>query len=176
MNCGHSVGLVECGAPLATGSVIRVSQLYISPGHNFVGHHGGPPGQHPTLAMARVHCVAGGGIRGDRFFAPGTGHNRQITFFGMEVFGALQRELSLAEASPAATRRNVITQGIDLNVLIEQEFEIQGVRFFGVEECRPCHWMNQAFGDARVEGWLKGRGGLRARILCDGTLQREGLR
>ena len=30
--------------------------------------------------------------------------------------------------------------------------------------------MNQAFGDDRVEAWLRGRGGLRARILTDGVL------
>ena len=59
------------------------------------------------------------------------------------------------------------------NTLVGAEFEVQGVRFAGTEECRPCHWMNQAFGDERVEGWLKGRGGLRARILTDGVLRCE---
>jgi MOSC domain-containing protein YiiM len=47
------------------------------------------------------------------------------------------------------------------------------VRFAGVEECRPCYWMNLAFGDERTERWLKGRGGLRARVLTDGVLRRE---
>jgi len=31
--------------------------------------------------------------------------------------------------------------------------------------------MNNAFRDARVERWLTGRGGLRARILTDGVLR-----
>jgi hypothetical protein len=31
--------------------------------------------------------------------------------------------------------------------------------------------MNDAFGDDRVEAWLEGRGGLRARILTDGVLK-----
>lgn len=48
-----------------------------------------------------------------------------------------------------------------------------GVRFAGVEECKPCYWMNQTLGDARAENWLKGRGGLRARVLTDGILQRD---
>jgi MOSC domain-containing protein YiiM len=63
----------------------------------------------------------------------------------------------------------VITRGIDLNELIEEEFELQGVHFLGMEECRPCYWMDQAFAPGAQE-FLKGRGGLRAKILSDGKL------
>ena len=60
--------------------------------------------------------------------------------------------------------------GIDLNSLIGVEFEVQGVRFAGTEQCKPCHWMDSALGHG-AENWLQGRGGLRARILTDGALQ-----
>ena len=46
---------------------------------------------------------------------------------------------------------------------------IGDVVFSGVEECAPCHWMNTAFGPGSEE-CLKGRGGLRERILISGTL------
>jgi hypothetical protein len=46
--------------------VIRICQIFISPGHNFVGHHGQPPGTNPLVAMSEVECVAGRGLRGDR--------------------------------------------------------------------------------------------------------------
>jgi hypothetical protein len=65
----------------------------------------------------------------------------------------------------------VITRGVHLNDLIGVEFEIQGVQFFGREECRPCYWMDFAFSPG-AENVLKGRGGLRAEILKDGHLQR----
>ena len=97
----------------------------------------------------------------------------QITFFALEVIEALARELNLAGVRPEFTRRNVFTRGVDLNTLIGVEFEIQGARFVGTEECRPCYWMNYAFRDERVEAWLQGRGGLRARILTDGILKCE---
>jgi MOSC domain-containing protein YiiM len=64
----------------------------------------------------------------------------------------------------------VITRGVDLNELIGQDFEVQGVRFLGTEECRPCYWMDSAFAPGAHE-FLKGRGGLRARILNDGLLR-----
>ena len=70
----------------------------------------------------------------------------------------------------AATRRNVLTVGIDLGSLIGREFEIDGVRFLGSEECKPCAWMDEAIGHG-AERRLRGRGGLRAKILADGTLR-----
>jgi MOSC domain-containing protein YiiM len=39
-----------------------------------------------------------------------------------------------------------------------------------MEECRPCYWMDRAFAPGAYE-FLKGRGGLRAKILCDGMLR-----
>ena len=152
--------------------MIRICQLFISPGHNFVGHHGQPPGTNPLVAMSEVECVAGRGLRGDRYFEREENHKGQITFFSLEVFEALRREMNLPDARPEATRRNAFTRGVDLNALIGQEFEVQGVRFLAVEESSPCDWMNLVVGPGTRE-WLKGRGGLRARILTDGVLRRE---
>jgi hypothetical protein len=53
--------------------------------------------------------------------------------------------------------------------LIGEDFDILGVRFRGVEERKPCHWMNQTFA-LGAEGFLRGQGGLRAMILNDGKL------
>jgi hypothetical protein len=39
----------------------------------------------------------------------------------------------------------------------------------GTEESRPCFWMDHAFGPG-AQAALKGRGGLRARILTSGRL------
>ena|ERR1041385_839782 len=153
--------------------MIHVSHLFTSPGHNFVGHHGGPPSSHPILEADQIECEAGRGIRGDRYFDFKGNYKGQITFFSQEVLEAMRHELNLPEAQPGATRRNVFISGVDLNALVGKEFEIQGVRFAGVEECRPCYWMNHAFRDERAEQWLKGRGGLRARVLTDGVLRRD---
>jgi MOSC domain-containing protein YiiM len=153
--------------------VIRVGQLFVSPGHNFFGHHGQPAGRHPTLAVDQIECVAGRGIRGDRFFDFKADYEGQITFFSLEVFDALCRELNLPHAQPSATRRNAFVRGVDLNALVGAEFEVQSVRFAGVAECSPCDWMDVALGPG-AEAWLQGRGGLRARILTDGVLRRDG--
>jgi len=150
--------------------MIRVCHLFVSPGHNYFGHHGQPAGEHPILPVESIECVAGRGIRGDRFFDYKENYKGQITFFSVELFDALRRELNLPQAQPAATRRNALVAGSDLNSLIGAEFEIQGVLFLGVEQCKPCYWMDSALGPG-AEAWLQGRGGLRARILTDGILQ-----
>jgi MOSC domain-containing protein YiiM len=152
--------------------MIIVRHLFISPGHNFFGHHGQPPGENPVLEVPEIECVANRGIRGDRFFDYKENYKGQITFFSWEVFVELCRQLGIEGAQPSALRRNVITEGLDLSGLIGREFEIQGVRFAGVEECRPCYWMNHAL-KTGAEEWLKGKGGLRARILTSGWLRRD---
>jgi MOSC domain-containing protein YiiM len=151
-------------------ALVRIRYLYISPGHNYFGHHGQSPGEHGILECKEIQCVAGRGIVGDRFFDFKPGYDGQITFFAEETYHALGRELAVCDKAPDVFRRNVITAGVDLNALIGVEFEIQGVRFRGVEECKPCHWMNQAFASG-AESFLRGRGGLRAAILTDGTLR-----
>jgi MOSC domain-containing protein YiiM len=148
----------------------RIEHLYLSLGHNYFGHHGGPADEHPVVAVAEVECVAGRGLRGDRFFDYKPDYKGQITFFAMEVLEAMGKELNVTKVGPAAVRRNVFTRSLDLNALIGQEFELQGVRFAGTEECRPCYWMDKAVTPG-TETWLQGRGGLRAKILSDGWLR-----
>ncbi|GAB5559751.1 MAG: MOSC domain-containing protein [Synoicihabitans sp.] len=148
---------------------MHLRRFFMSPGHNYFGHHGKPAGEHPTLEVEQLECVAGSGIRGDRFFDYKEDYQGQVTFFAEETFAQLCQHLQLGDRSPADLRRNIITAGIDLNTLIGEEFEIQGVRFFGTRECSPCYWMDQAYAPG-TEAFLKGQGGLRARILTSGTL------
>jgi len=148
---------------------VEICHLYISPGHNFFGHHGREPDNYPTIEVPSVECVAGHGIRGDRFFDYRSDYKGQVTFFSLEVFDELRQTLPDREVSTALVRRNVVVRGIELNQLIGEEFEVQGVRFQGTGECKPCYWMDRAIAPG-TEEFLKGRGGLRARILNDGYL------
>ena len=121
------------------------------------------------MEVAEIECVAGRGIRGDRYFDYRENYRGQITFFAFEVYALLCDVLSVVDKPPSVFRRNVITEGMDLNALIGEEFVIQGTRFRGAEECKPCYWMDQAFAPG-AEEFLRGRGGLRAVILSDGNL------
>ncbi len=71
--------------------------------------------------------------------------------------------------SAGAFRRNVVLEGYDITTLIGRRFTLGEVEFEGTVESKPCYWMNQAVGPG-AEEWLRGNGGLRARILSDGPL------
>ncbi len=146
-----------------------IDQIFTSPGHNYSGHYGQPPDDFPFVESSTIECVAGHGIRGDRFFDYAEDYKGQITFFSREVFDLLSQSFSLTTKSPGVLRRNVIVSGVDLMELIGADFELQGVQFRGTAHCAPCHWMDSAFAPG-TEKFLAGRGGLRARILTDGRL------
>ena len=89
---------------------------------------------------------------------------------GLDLSIDVREELAVFDKGPGVYRRNVIVEGQDLNEWIGREFEIQGVRFLGTEEAKPCFWMDEAFAPGALKA-LVGKGGLRARILEGGTLR-----
>lgn len=150
---------------------VVVRHIFVSPGHNFFGHHGRPPGTHGVTDLGVARCRAGLGLEGDRFFGYRPDYHGQVTFFGWEVYEALKRELAVPALDPAAFRRNLLIEGAHLNSLIGTRFTLGGVEFEGMSESKPCDWMNAAVAPG-AEQWLRGRGGLRAKILTDGDLVR----
>jgi hypothetical protein len=149
---------------------VIIRQIFTSPGHNYFGHHGKPPDNFPLIEQRRIECVAGHGIRGDRFFDYRDEYVGQITFFSADIFEKLCAAFGVTNKSPGLLRRNVVVSEVDLNSLIGVDFDIQGVRFRGTRHCKPCYWMDKAFAPG-AEKWLKGNGGLRARILSDGFIE-----
>ncbi|MGA1129115.1 MAG: MOSC domain-containing protein, partial [Chthoniobacterales bacterium] len=115
-------------------------------------------------------CQAGRGIAGDRYHGENPGSKTQVTFLSREVVDVLCRTLGVAEPDYSALRRNVLVSGVELNSLIGKVFSIGHAVFEGVEECKPCYWMDQAVAPG-ANALLAGRGGLRCRILADGVLR-----
>ena len=149
---------------------MRIQQIFISPGHNFVGRHGLSPLDFPLQNVGEVECVSGRGLRGDRYFDHQRDYKGQVTFFSAEVFETLCHHFAIEDKPAGILRRNVIVSGIDLLSLIDHEFEIQGVRLLGTQHCAPCEWMNVAFAPGAKQ-FLKDNAGLRARILSDGVIR-----
>ena len=149
---------------------VSIRHIFISPGHNFFGRHGQAAGNHPTLDVPTVRCRAGWGLEGDRFYGYRPGYKGQVTFFAWETCLAAREKFGVPALSPGAFRRNVVVEGVDLDALIDHRFTLGGIAFEGVVESRPCYWMDAAIAPG-AEEWLKGRGGLRAKILTDGELR-----
>jgi hypothetical protein len=147
-------------------------EIWISPGNDFRGHHGGPRGDHGITRVAEIECVAGMGLKGDRYFGFKENFKGQVTFFDAAGVDAVREQFNKPDLSSGEFRRNLIVRGVDLSAWVGKRFRFQGVEFEGSEECKPCYWMDEAV-DPGVEDFLKlhFRGGLRARILSSGVLR-----
>lgn len=153
----------------------NIRHIFISPGHNYFGRPKDGPGAHPMHDVAEVDVRAGLGLVGDRYFGVAAHFNAQVTFVAWEVFAEVQQTLGRDGLSTALMRRNIVVEGIPLNQLIGQEFALvdacgAAVSLQGASHCAPCAWMDAALGAGAWQS-LKGRGGLRARILSNGVLR-----
>jgi MOSC domain-containing protein YiiM len=151
-------------------TALSLHHIFVAEGHSYFGRHGKGSATFPICEVTEIECVAGRGLRGDRFFDHQANYKGQVTLFSQDVFNELRLALSTPQTHPAALRRNLLVSGADLNEFVGQQFELQGVLMEGTEECRPCYWMDEAVG-AGAEAWLRGRGGLRCRILTNGWLR-----
>ncbi|MCC6213804.1 MAG: molybdenum cofactor biosysynthesis protein [Polyangiaceae bacterium] len=148
----------------------EIRALYLSTGHDFRGRHGLGRLDHGIEQVQEVRCVAGQGLEGDRYFGYKEDYKGQITFFDWKVYEQLVSNYPDRRVDPSLLRRNVLIDGVDLNSLVARRFRVGGVLFEGSEECAPCYWMNDAIGPG-AEDALRGRGGLRARIVEGGVLR-----
>lgn len=148
---------------------ISIKHLYVSPGHDFKGRFGMERLENGVVDENEVELVAGSGIAGDRYFDFKPDFKGQITFFEEEVWSEVKEQFELPELPAHVFRRNVIVSGIDLNSLIGRHFTLGELELTGSEEAAPCSWMNECCKPG-VEKFLRGKGGLRCRIVKGGSL------
>ncbi len=128
----------------------------------------------PTQSKDSVRVIPGLGLEGDRHFGPvGTpgkrkGTGRDITLIEIEALQALENDAELC-LNAAEARRNIVTQGVSLNELVGQEFQVGSIRLRGVRLCEPCDHLGELT-IPRVVPALIHRGGLRADILNEGFI------
>jgi MOSC domain-containing protein YiiM len=137
----------------------RVEAIFLSPEH----------GELPA-PVERVHAHAGGGLEGNRYFwddgsaPPG----QALTLIAAEAVEAVAGEGDVS-VEPPATRRNVLTRGIDVNALVGQRFRIGAVECQGVELCEPCTTLEGMTQPGVIKAFVH-RCGLNADILTDGEI------
>ena len=128
----------------------------------------GPPRELPA-PVERVSAHAGKGLVDNRYyFAEGAEPGHALTLIAAEALEALAAEHGI-EITAAASRRNVLTRGIDLNALVGKRFRVGVVECMGVELCEPCKHLESVTQPGVIKG-LTHRGGLNADILSDGEI------
>jgi molybdopterin synthase catalytic subunit len=150
-------------------------EIWISPGNDFRGRHGQERLEHGAQGVSEIECVAGMGLKGDRYFGYKPDFKGQVTFFDADAVQAVRERFARPDLSSSVFRRNLIVRGVDLGEWVGKRFRFQGIEFEGTEECKPCYWMDEAVAPG-AEDFLKARfrGGLRARLLTSGVLKVSG--
>ncbi len=148
-----------------TTMIGRLKKIYTSPGAG-----------EPMISQHEVLAIAGAGLQNDRY-AIGTGSyvnkekpgRRQVTLISAEDLAAVNYP---AEFS----RRNLVTEGVDLMWLLGRPFVIGDVQFRGVAYCDPCARPSNLgrTGQHDLPDFGKvmmGRGGLIAEVMTSGMLR-----
>ena len=130
----------------------------------------------PMTAVREVRAVEGRGLEGDRyFFGKGTFSpavhrpDHEVTLVESEQIAAFAAASGLP-FDAAMARRNLVTEGSDLNALVGQTFEIGEVVLRGIRLCEPCNYLAKTTYPETLAG-LMHRGGLRAQIVRGGVLR-----
>jgi len=143
---------------------ITLHHFFTSPKHNYFTHPKFEVGTEPTRSHQQLTLSEGKGIEGDRFVES----LYPITFFSLEVAEAI--EIAFNQTIDITLyRRNITISGINLCELIGKEFTIGEVVFVGMAHCNPCTWMD-AIIEKGTYRQMKGRGGLRAKVIKGGRI------
>ncbi len=137
--------------------------------------HIAPAGTAPVISLGEIQAIAGKGLEGDRYYlktgtyskTPGTG--REVTLIEIEAIQALRREYGI-DIDAAQARRNILTRGVALNHLIDQDFAVGEAVLRGTRLCEPCAHLEKL----TLKGVMRGlihRGGLRADVVRGGIIR-----
>ena len=118
--------------------------------------------------VPRVIAHAGHGLEGEYHWSDSPDAGQAITLIAAEALEGLREDAGIA-LSHEASRRNVLTRGIDLNALVGRRFTVGAVECEGVELCEPCNHLQSLTQPGVLRG-LVHRAGLRADVLEGGTI------
>jgi MOSC domain-containing protein YiiM len=129
-----------------------------------------PAADGETVSVDVAKTIAGQGIQGDRYCALDTEPSRQITLIESEVINQFNQETG-SEIPYAVFRRNLVTEGVELNDLVGKTFYVGEVKLRGHELCEPCRYLQEKLKVADLVKRLTHKGGLCCEILTDGAIR-----
>jgi len=121
------------------------------------------------LTPASALLVAHQGIEGDRYRTQ-RDSARQVTLIALEDVRAIASFMHRTEVPPELLRRNLVTEGVNLNALKECRIRIGPALLEISGECAPCSQMEANLGPGGYNA-VRGRGGLTARIITGGEIR-----
>ena len=120
--------------------------------------------------ISEIEVLSGKGILGDRHFHDYNNYKGQITLIEKENIDYYNNKYK-NKIPYIDFRRNIVTEGIELNSLVIKEIEFGTIKILPYEICKPClHLEQMVSGKDIIKEFLR-RGGLRCEVLVSGKVK-----
>ena len=116
-----------------------------------------------------IDVIKNQGIVGDRHFREFNDPFSQLTLIESENIDYYNLKYKL-DIPYIDFRRNIVTEGIELNELVGKKILIGDVRVEGIDLCRPCRHLNEILNQNNILKEFLRKGGLRCQILSSSSI------
>jgi len=120
-------------------------------------------------SVNQIEAIKGKGLNNDRHFKENNNKECQITLIEIENINNYNK-ISNTKIPSIDFRRNIITEGVNLNVLLNKDFFIGNVKVRAHDLCRPCKHLQEILKQKNIIKEFLHKGGLRCEILSSGTI------
>lgn len=119
---------------------------------------------------SEILAIKDRGLEGDRY--KNAGGDRQVTLIQVEDLRSIASYLGRDEIDPALTRRNIVSEGINLLSLKGKRFKIGEAILEYTGECHPCSRMEENLGHGGYNA-MRGHGGITAKVIESGIIRAD---
>ena len=116
-----------------------------------------------------VEAIKGKGLVGEKHFKENNKKRIQITLIEIENINYYNK-ITGTKIPAIKFLRNIVTEGMRLNVLVGKEFFIGKVKVKAHDLCRPCKNLQESLQQKNIVKELLYTGGLRCEILSSGKI------
>ena len=121
------------------------------------------------INVNQVEAIKGEGLVGEKHFRKNNEKKSQITLIEIENINHYNKITGTTIPS-INFLRNIVTEGIQLNVLVDKEFFIGEVKVKAHDLCSPCKYPQEFLHQKNTVKELLYTGGLRCEILSSGKI------
>ena len=119
--------------------------------------------------VSDVEAIKGKGLVGEKHFKENNKKRCQITLIEIENINHYNK-ITRTTIPAINFLRNIVTEGIQLNVLVGKEFFVGAVKVKAHDLCRPCKYLQDSLRRTDTVKELLHSGGLRCEILSSGKI------
>ena len=121
------------------------------------------------IETSEIDLIAGKGIVNDRHFKDYNNPLNQLSIIECENIDEynLKNKLNIPYLN---FRRNIVTRGIKLNVLVGKKISVGSVKLEVLDLCRPCRHLSEKLGRNDIIKEFLRKGGIRCQIMNDGKI------